>query len=238
MASLDLMSKRLQDIQFVDQRALTFVVDIAVTLEESEKNKATCLGSALARSAITNAALLLECVSNSCLGSLSLPKRLLEELDRLPVLPKLDYYLFARTSKHIDRGCREVEQAVDVLKLRDHIVHPKLKPGSINEDQGEQYVDYGTTKALGIALDNRTWTHEDGLKVAEAATSFLSLYFLDWCGHDKGNATRVLVCRERDILQRDLAMWVTMRQAECDLIQKWLPAALSFMDLRPSEREV
>jgi hypothetical protein len=126
-AALDLMSKRLQDIQFVDQRALTFVVDIAVTLEESEKNKATCLGSALARSAITNAALLLECVSNSCLGSLSLPKRLLEELDRLPVLPKLDYYLFARTSKHIDRGCREVEQAVDVLKLRDHIVHPKLR---------------------------------------------------------------------------------------------------------------
>jgi hypothetical protein len=232
------MSKRVQDIQFVDQRALTLVVDIVVLLEESAKNEGTWLGSTFARSAVTNAALLLECVSNSCLGSLSLPTRLLEELDRLPALSKLDYYLFSRTSKHIDRGCRETELAADVLKLRDHIVHPKLKPGSIAGVGEEQYVDYGATKALGIALDNREWTHEDGMKVAEAATAFLSLYFLDWCGHDKGNATRVLVCRERDILQRDLAMWVTMGQAECDLMQKWLPATLSFMDLRPSEREV
>ncbi|NMF91000.1 hypothetical protein [Aromatoleum petrolei] len=232
------MSKRVQDIRFVDQRALTLVVDIAVLLEQSEKNKGTWLGSAFARSAATNAGLLLECVSNSCIGSLALPTRLLEELDKLPALSKLDYYLFSRTNKHIDRGCRETELAADVLKLRDHIVHPKLKPGSLAGVGEEQYVDYGATKALGIALDNREWTHEDGKKVADAATAFLSLYFLDWCGHDKGNATRVLVCRERDILQRELAMWVTMRRAERDLIQKWLPATLSFMDLRPSEREV
>jgi len=231
------MSKRVEDIQFVDQRALTLVVDIAVLLEESEKNKGTWLGSAFARSAITNAALLLECVSNSCLGSLALPKRLLEELDRLPALSKLDYYLFSRTSKHIDRGCRETELAGDVLKLRDHIVHPKLKLGSIAGVGEEQYVDYGATKALGIALDNREWTYQDGMKVAHTASAFLRLYFLDWCGHDKGNATRVLVCRERKILQREQAMWVQMRRAELDLIQKWLPVTLSFMDLRRTERE-
>src|SRR3569623_818407 len=110
------MSKRVQDIQIIDQRALTLVVDIAVLLEEIEKNKGTWLGSAFARAAITNAALLVECVSNSCLGSLALPKRLLEELDRLPALSKLDYYLFSRTRKHIDRGSRETELAGDVLK--------------------------------------------------------------------------------------------------------------------------
>ena len=113
-------------------------------------------------------------------------------------------------------------------------MHPKLKPGSIAGLGEEQYVDYGATKALGIALDNREWTHQDGVTVADAVTAFLHLYFLDWCGHDKGNATRVLVSRERDTLQRDLAMWVQMRGAERDLIQKWLPATLSFMDLRPS----
>ncbi|MDX5363593.1 MAG: hypothetical protein LPJ91_05505 [Pseudazoarcus pumilus] len=230
------MPKRAQDIHFVDQRALALVVDIAVLLEQSEKNNGTWLGSAFARSAITNAALLLECVSNSCLGSLSLPARLLEELDRLPTLSKLDYYLFSRTGKHIDRGCRETELAADVLRLRDHIVHPKLKPGSVAGVGGEQYVDYGAAKALGIALDNREWTHEDGANVAEAATAFLTVYFGGWCGLDKGNATRVLVCREQDSLQRELAMWVTMQQAERDLIQKWLPATLSFMDLRLSER--
>jgi hypothetical protein len=231
------MSKSAEDTKFVDQRALSLIVDIAVLLEESEKNNGMCLGGTFARSAITNVALLLECVSNSCLGSLALPTRLLEELDRLPSLSKLDYYLFARTSKHIDRGCREAELAGDVLKLRDHIVHPKLKPGSIAGSGDERFVDYGATKALKIALDNREWTHEDGMKVAKAATEFLCLYFLDLCGHDKGNATRVLVCRERDILHRELAMWVQMLRAECDLIQKWLPAVLAFMDLRPIERE-
>jgi len=232
------MSKRIEDIRLVDQRALTLVVDIAVLLTESEKNKGMWLGSAFARSAITNAALLLECVSNSCLGSLPITTRLLDELDRLPTLSKLDYYLFSRTSKHIDRSCRETELAGDVLKLRDHIVHPKLKPGFFARDGEELYADYGTTKALGIALDNREWTHQDGMKVADAATAFLRLYFLDWCGHDKGNATRVLVCRERDILQQEQAMWVQMRRAEYDLIQKWLPEILDFMDLRPSEHEV
>lgn len=232
------MSKRVEDVHFVDQRALTLVVDIAVLLEESEKNKGTWPGGAFARSAITNAALLLECVSNSCIGSLALPSRLLEELDRLPALSKLDYYLFSRTSRHIDRGCRETELAGDVLKLRDHIVHPKLKPGAITGVGEDQYVDYGASRALGIALDTREWTHRDGAKVADAATAFLGLYFLDWCGHDKGNATRVLVCRERELLQRERAIWVQMCRAELDLIQKWLPATLLFMDLRPSEREV
>jgi hypothetical protein len=231
------MTKRVEDIQFVDQRALTLVVDIAALLEESEKNQGTWLGSAFARSAITNAALLIECVSNSCLGSLALPAKLLDELDRLPALSKLDYYLFARTSKHIERGRRETDLAGDVLKLRDHIVHPKLKPGSIAGTGQEPYVDYGATKALGIALDNREWTHQDGSKVATAATEFLHLYFLDWCGHDIGNATRVLVCREKEILHKELAMWVQMRKSEHDLIKKWLPTTLSFMDLRSNERE-
>ncbi|PLX47468.1 MAG: hypothetical protein C0613_14020 [Desulfobulbaceae bacterium] len=228
------MVNKVEDIRFVDQRALTLAVDIAFLLEESERTKDAWHGSAFARCAITNAALMLECVANSCLGSLSLPSRLLEELDRLPPLSKFDYYLFSRTSKHIDRGCCEAQLASDVLKLRDHIVHPKMKPGSIVGEGESQYVDYGATKVLGIALDNREWSHSEGMKVAEVATNFLRRFFLEWCGHEKGSATRILVCRERDLLNHDSAMWVQMPRAEYGLVQKWLPAILSYMDLRPS----
>ena len=76
---------------FVNQRALTLALDIATLLEESHRHENTSLGGSHARSAITNAALLLECVSNSCLFSLNLPARLLEELDKLASIAKLDY---------------------------------------------------------------------------------------------------------------------------------------------------
>jgi len=171
------------------------------------------------------------------LGALALPAKLTEELDRLPPLSKLDYYLNSHTASHIDRGCRETECVSEVLKLRDHIVHPKLISGSIAGVEGDRYVDYGVKEVLGIALDNREWSHEDGMKVANAVTNFLRVFFLDWCGHTKGNITRLLVCRERDLLRRELAMWVQMPDAEVQLIQKWLPAALTFVDLRPSQND-
>lgn len=223
---------RLADIEFVDQRTLTLAIDVAMLLEKSEKHAGSRLGSVYARSAITNAALLLECVSNSCLFSLALPTRLLEELDKLPVLAKLDYYLFCRTGKHVDRGCREVELAADTLRLRDHIVHPKPKPGSNAGVSDNQYVDYGATKGLGIALDNRDWNHNDGRKVSNAVVRFLKKFFHEWCGHEKGRVTCLLVMRERDLIHRELQAWVTICAPELKIIEKWLPELLDIMDLR------
>jgi hypothetical protein len=123
-------SMRVEDIKFVDQRAVTLLIDIALLLDESERCGRALAASSFARSAIANATLLLECVSNSCFITLALPLKLLDEIDRLPVISKLGYYLFTKTGTHIDRGCREVQLVGEVLKLRDHIVHPKPKSGS------------------------------------------------------------------------------------------------------------
>lgn len=228
---------RLEDIRFVHQRVLTIVVDVAVLLEQSEHHNETWLGSAQARAAITNAALFLECVANSCLFSLALPGRLLDELDRLPALGKLDYYLFARKGTHIDRGCRETELAADVLRLRDYIAHPRPRPGTLSGPPEEQFVDYGATKALTLALDNREWDHHDGAKVALAVVQFLRRFFLEWCGHSSGQVTGLLVFHEQDLVQKEIAGWVTMCPMELELIEKWVPELLEFMDLRPGGRD-
>ena len=98
---MGIMPKRLKDIRFIDQRALTLILDIALLLQESKEAEDSFLETVFARSAIANAALLLECVANSCLGSLGLPSRLLDDLDRLPTLSKFDYYLFSRSGNHI-----------------------------------------------------------------------------------------------------------------------------------------
>lgn len=218
--------------EFIDQRALTLALDMAVLLDESKKKQGTELGSALARSAITNATLLLECIANSCLFSLALPTRLLDELDKLPPIAKLDYYLFSRRNTHIDRGCRETELAVDVLKLRDHIVHPKPKPGTTAEASGVLYIDYGATKALQIPLDSREWTHEDGLKVANALTNFLSQFFLVWAKQTIGQVTTLLAARERLLVQHGHVGWVQIPEGEYLLVKQWLPKILEFIDLR------
>ena len=73
---------RLEDIEFADQRALALIVDLALLLEEALSSQDRWLGRSCARASITNSALLLECVANSCLFSLGLPSRLLEELDK------------------------------------------------------------------------------------------------------------------------------------------------------------
>lgn len=228
------MSKSVKYIEFIDQRTLTLVIDIAALLEECDKSDPPSAGAFFVRSAINNAVLLLECVANSLLGSLGLPARLLDELDRLPTLAKLDYYLFSRCGEHIDRGCRETELAQDVLKLRDHLVHPKLKKGVVTESSKEHHVDYGQTKALAIPLDSRTWTQQQGIKVANSVIEFLRVFFLQWCAQGKGDVTRLLACRERDLLDHEVAMWVTLGPEHHRVVQKWLPNVLSFLDLRPS----
>lgn len=226
---------RLEEIEFADQRALALIGDVALLLDEALVSQSRWLGRSCARASITNSALLLECVANSCLFSLALPNKLLEELDKLPALSKLDYYLFATATKHIDRGCRETELAADVIKLRDHVVHPKPKSGRLIQDEEAPYVDYGTTKALGIPFDVREWDHAAAQKIAKAVSSFLRKYFLEWCGLSKSRITTLLVVREKVLIQGDTQSFANMPPVEHAAIEKWLPDILAILDLRSNE---
>ncbi len=227
----------LSDIQFVDQRALTLIFDIVILLEQSEIAGETQIGFANARSSIANAALLLECIANSCLLALRLPAKLLQELDKLPPISKLDYHLFAVCGQHIDRGSRETELATDVLKLRDHIVHPKPKPGMLAGKTEQEYVDYGATKTLDIPLDNRVWGKQVGVKVSKAVTGFLKKYFLESCSFSKGQITTLLVVRERELLYRMTPSWVSVNETEHELLKKWLPEFHDILDLRVFKKD-
>ena len=226
----------LEDIEFKDQRALTLVVDIALLLEAADADAARWHGRTCARASITNAALLLECSANSCLFSLGLPGKLLEELDKLPALSKLDYYLFATKNAHIDRGSREVELAADVIRLRDHVVHPKPKSGKLAGEGGERFVDYGSTKALGIPFDVLEWDHAAAEKVSSAVLAFLKKFFLEWCGLSKGRVTTLLIVREKALIQGDIQSYVHMPAAEHTILRNRLPGALAFLDLREPDR--
>jgi hypothetical protein len=226
------MSSRLEDIEFRNQRAIALVVDMALLLEAAEAERTKWLGRACARASIINAALLLECTANSCIFSLGLPGKLIEELDRLPALSKLDYFLFATSGNHIDRGCREVELVAEVIRLRDHVVHPKPKSGRLVRDQDRPFVDYGATKSLAIPFDVLKWDHQSAGHISTVVFNFLKKYFLEWYALSKGRVTTLLVVREKALIQGTTESWVEMLEPELAVVKQWTPGVLEILDLR------
>ena len=223
---------RLEDIEFKHQRALMLTRDIVFLISTSEHSSSEDFSKAMARAAITNAALFLECSSNSCIQALNLPSKLVDELDKLPTLSKLDYYLFATTGTHIDRGCRVVELAADILRLRDYVVHPKPRGGTLRGTPGTYYVDFGTAKALEIPLDTNEWNAKIARSIAVAAFAFAKMFFLEWSKKDKGQLTMILAGTEKAMIHRGARCWFEYHEDEIELIRSILPDALDIFDIR------
>lgn len=223
---------RLEDIEFKHQRTVTLMLDAVYLLNLSTELPAQQASTA-ARAAITNAALVLESTSNSCLLALDLPRKLQDELDRLPTLSKLDYFLFATTGKHIDRGCKEAELAGEVLRLRDHVVHPKPRSGILKTQGESQVVDYGVTAALSIPFDTREWDFNTAQLVANVVLNFAKKFFLEWCGKDVGQVTNLLGTFEKSLITAGVRCWLVCPKSDVELINRILPSLFDIIDIRP-----
>jgi hypothetical protein len=207
------------------------IIDSIALIEESKNAESEAYQKMLARASIMNSVLLIESVSNSCLFSLKLQGKLLDELDRLPSMSKLDYYLFALKGLHIDRGRREVELVHEILKLRDHVVHPKLKPGRVDGSQDFE-VSYGHSNNLQIPNDTRSWDYSLAVNILDVIIDFMCLFFLEWCEMSKGEVTKTLVAREENILWEKIAVWVSLSNRDLDLIDRWAVRLHRVLDVR------
>ena len=222
-------------IEFIDQRFITLALDIAYLLNESDKSKSEILKCTFVRSAISNLVPLVECVSNSCLFSLKLPTKLIEELDKLPPLAKLDYFLFIHTKNHIDRSRHQTELLVGVLKLRDQIVHPKPNSGKLSLKSINEQIDYGVSKALKIPLDTREWTLVTAVLIKNIVFKFLINFFKVSCSFDIGRVTTILGMREKKLFhEQKYGTYFTVPKEEYVVIMKNLPELLDCFDVRLS----
>ena len=138
---------------------------------------------AFARVSITYSLLLLEAVANTCLEHLDLNRSVHDEIDRLPVLSKLDFYLRIRfRGKSIDRGSQHVEWLKELKRLRDGLVH--LKPHKvewIGDPDSEMSAEAVRTKALAIAVNPSFWDKSDAVKVTRGVHGFLYFFFREQC---------------------------------------------------------
>ncbi len=106
---------------------LMLLCDASFQLRQAVKEKDSYSNNRYARASIIASVLSIESCANSLLTSLELPKKFLQELDKLPAIGKLETYLRIENKKNIDRGKSETQKVIELIKLRNDFVHPKIK---------------------------------------------------------------------------------------------------------------
>jgi len=156
-------------------------------------------GQAFARISITYSLLLLEAVANTCLEHLDLNRSVHDEIDRLPVLSKFDFYLRVRfRGRSIDRGSHYVEWLQELKRLRDGLVH--LKPHKVewvgDPDEGMS-AEAVRTKSLDIAVNPKFWGKSDAIKVSRGVHGFLRYFFREQCRYGPARVASLLFSESR-----------------------------------------
>lgn len=139
-------------------------------------------GQTLARSSMLNSILLLELSANICIESLELESSVSNEIDRLPVIAKFDYFL--RTNfrgKNLERGVSVVEGIKELKKLRDHFVHMKPHKIVMEMDGDKGCGEMDKTSLLDIPINPKGWDANTALIAMRTVHSFLKYYFKDKC---------------------------------------------------------
>lgn len=139
-----------------------------------------------ARTSIVSSALVIESCANCLLSNLDIPKKLYEELDKLPVLAKYETYLRLNEISDFRRGDHKVERIAELIKLRNDFVHPKVnniktEVGQL-EDMGHQYempmeLTGEQWESLKIPKRGLFWSADNAKNVLSCVSEFLVYIF-------------------------------------------------------------
>ena len=141
-----------------------------------------------ARSSIISSALLIESCANCLLSSLDISSKLGVDIDKLNVLAKFETYLRFNNVATFDRGNNKVEKIVELIKLRNEFVHPKVASIKTEigqmENVGEQFslpIELTGEQWKGLIIPKRSlfWSADSSLKVLKAVSEFMDYLFFE-----------------------------------------------------------
>lgn len=157
-----------------------------------------------ARASIISSALVIESCGNCLLSDLDIPKKLYEELDKLPVLAKYETYLRLNEISDFKRGDHRVERVVELIKLRNDFVHPKVNNikteiGKL-EDMGHKYLmpmelTGEQWKALKIPKRGLFWSADCAKAVLGCVSEFLVYIFSTLLNKSDDDVQYILMSR-------------------------------------------
>jgi hypothetical protein len=155
----------------------------------AQKNDA--IENTFAKAAILEAVLVVECAINGPISRYDYSKKVLEQLDKFPALDKYDFFLSSRKpGEKLDRGRDDVQSVDDLIRVRNSLVHPKLRsyPGQIgkvtktSEGLDHYHVDpleEPTTPHLKIPLRYTSWRHQHAHVALIKVVGFMNYFFVD-----------------------------------------------------------
>jgi hypothetical protein len=147
-----------------------------------------------ARVAMIYTLLLLEAVANTCIEHLNLDRSVQNEIDRLPVLSKFDFYLRTNfRNRSLDRGIHQIEWVKELKSLRDGTVHLKARRVKWNGQPDESMTaEAERTKILKVATNPKFWSVDDAIIVAKATHGFLRYFFNEKCKYSPRKVASLL----------------------------------------------
>jgi len=157
-----------------------------------------------ARASISASSLSVECFANCLLAISESSKKLLDELDKLSPIPKVEIALQLQGFGELDRGSSEVQKIAELIKARNEFVHSKSTALEANIDIPQ---DAGTEwmvpismigeqwKQLAIPKVAMFWSRESSLIVLSAISLFYRYVLIDLMRADEELVNRILISR-------------------------------------------
>lgn len=135
------------------------------------------------RSSITFTLLLVEAAANALLDSLALARSVANDMDRLSILAKFDFFKrITCKGVGLNRGDRRVQELNELKNLRDRLVHPKRRLTRWSETpSGGMVSESEKVPLLSVSSDPWVWDFSAALAIARAVHGFLNDFLLGQC---------------------------------------------------------
>lgn len=152
-----------------------------------------------ARASIAFSLLMLEAAANTCIEHLDLASSVHNDIDRLSVLAKFDFYLRTRfRGRSLPRSAHQIEWLKELKSLRDGLVHLKTQRVEwIGPEDGEQVAEIPATKALKISTNPTSWGESDAIAAAQGVHGFLRFFFKDCCKFGPSKVASLLFSEDK-----------------------------------------
>jgi hypothetical protein len=198
------------------------MIDFIIDDKNIDKSKS----SKFYRASIISNVLAIECSANICIQSMQLPESLYENVGKMTVIGKFDFFSFNKFNKTIDRSLNEYGDLKALIKLRNDIVHPKVENGDYDFDKGKFH--FGNKKSFNLSNDIRLWEKSDAISLLNAHVNFMNYFFNNLCGYSKSQSNTLLTSLE----ENDYDSFIKLTESVFENIDKHIKVKVDYLDLR------
>lgn len=157
-----------------------------------------------ARASVLASALSVECAANCLTEVLNVGATLLKDIEKMTALGKIEVFLAMTSKRPLDRGSIQVQPAVELVKLRNDYVHPKVYDidsgmHQMRESDTEWMLPFTVRPKmwphLGISKTPLFWGPACAASVLRALAEFYRYLFVDLLAMDEDDVICALPSR-------------------------------------------